>query len=70
MSITKAWSYWFSDGTSGCVMAETKSNAIMTIIELNPTQVIDFLTLHLKPEWTSNPLCESQAANTCPTQKS
>lgn len=67
MSITKAWSYWFSDGTSGCVMAETKSNAIMTIIELNPTQVIDFLTLHLKPEWTLKQPYESQVSTTYQT---
>ena len=65
----KPYSYWFSDGTFGCVMAETKARAIMTIIELNPTQVIDFLTLHLKPEWTSNPHCGSLADNTCQTPK-
>ena len=51
-------------------MAETKARAIMTIVELNPDQLIQTLTLYLEPEWTSNPLCESQAANTCPTQKS
>jgi hypothetical protein len=48
-------------------MAETKSNAIMTIIELNPTQVIDFLTLHLKPEWTSKQLYGLRDGNTYPT---
>jgi len=66
----KPWSFSFPDGTKGCVMAENKSHAIMTIIELNPTQLIETLSLYLEPEWTSNPLCESQAANTCPTQKS
>jgi hypothetical protein len=69
MSIVKPWSYWFSDGTHGCVMAETKAHAIATIIELNPSQPILSLTLHLEPEWTSNPHCESQAVNICPTQK-
>ena len=54
MTLVKPWSYWFSDGTNGCVMAETKAHAISTIIELNPTQVVDFLTLHLTPELTSN----------------
>jgi hypothetical protein len=63
------WSYWFSDGTFGCVMAETKARAIMTILELNPNQSVIDLSLHREPEWTSNPLCESQAANTYPTQK-
>jgi hypothetical protein len=66
----KPWSYWFPDGTHGCVMAENKAHAVMTILELNPSQPINSLSLHLEPEWTSNPLCESQAANTCPTQKS
>jgi hypothetical protein len=69
MTLVKPWSYWFSDGTNGCVMAETKAHAIATIIELNPTQPILSLTLHLEPEWTSNPHCESQAVNICPTQK-
>jgi len=67
--ITTPWSYWFSDGTNGCVMAYNKAHAIATIIELNPTQPILSLTLHLEPEWTSNPHCESQAVNICPTQK-
>jgi metal-sulfur cluster biosynthetic enzyme len=62
------YSYWFSDGTSGCVMAETKARAIMTILELNPSQRIVDLTLHLEPEWTSNPHCESQTVNTCQIQ--
>jgi hypothetical protein len=66
----KPWSYHFPDGTKGCVMAETKARAIMTIVELNPTQLIQTLSIILEPEWTSNPLCVSQAANTCPTQKS
>lgn len=66
----KPWSYWFSDGTKGCVMAETKASAIMTILELNPTQPIVSLSIRLEPEWTSNPHCESQAVNTCPTQRS
>jgi hypothetical protein len=69
MSIVKPWSYWFSDGTHGCVMAYNKAHAISTIIEFNPSQPILSLTLHLEPEWTSNPHCESQAVNICPTQK-
>jgi hypothetical protein len=64
------WSYSFPDGTHGCVMAHTKAHAISTIIELNPAQPIVSLSLRLEPEWTSNPLCDSQAANTFPTQKS
>ena len=62
------WSYWFPDGTHGCVMAYNKAHAIITILEFNPSQRIVDLTLHIEPEWTSNPLCVSQAANTCPTQ--
>jgi hypothetical protein len=54
MNSYKPWSYWFSDGTNGCIYAENKQQALITIIELNPTQVVDFLTLHLNPEWTSN----------------
>jgi hypothetical protein len=65
----KPYSYWFRDGTHGCVMAETKARAIMTILELNPSQPVIDLSLHLEPEWTSNPHCESQAANTYQTQK-
>jgi len=66
----KPWAYHFPDGTKGCVMAETKARAIMTIVELNPTQLIQTLSIILEPEWTSNPLCVSQAANTYPIQKS
>lgn len=66
--VVKPWSYWFSDGTNGCVMAYNKAHAIATIIELNPSQPILSLTLHLEPEWNSNVLCESQAVNTCQTQ--
>jgi len=62
------WSYWFSDGTSGCVMAYNKAHAIATIIEFNPSQRIVDLTLHIEPEWTSNPRCVSPAVNTCQTQ--
>jgi hypothetical protein len=69
MTLVKPWSYWFSDGTNGCVMAETKSSAIMTILELHHSQSILSLTLHLEPEWTLNPHCESQAVNIYPTQK-
>ena len=65
----RPYSYWFSNGASGCVMAETKSHAIMTILELNPTQSVHNLSLHLEPEWTSNPHCDSPAANTFPTRK-
>jgi hypothetical protein len=65
----KPYSYWFPDGTSGCVLGHTKAHAIMTIMELNPTQSVNNLSLHLEPEWTSNPLCDSPAANTCQTQK-
>ncbi len=64
----KPYSYWFSNGASGCVMAETKAHAIMTIVELNPTQPIVSLSIRLEPEWTSNPLCVSPAVNTYPTQ--
>jgi hypothetical protein len=67
--MTKPYSYWFPDGTFGCVMAETKARAIMTIMELNPTQLIINLSINLEPEWTSNPLCESPAVNTYQTQK-
>ena len=63
------WSYHFPDGTKGCVMAETKARAIMTIVELNPNQLIQTLSIILEPEWTSNPLCVSPADNTSPTQK-
>ena len=38
--ITTPYSYWFPDGTSGCVMAYNKAHAISTIIELNPAQAI------------------------------
>jgi hypothetical protein len=62
------YSYWFPDGTSGCVMAYNKAHAISTIIELNPAQAIVTLSLHVEPEWTSNPLCVSPAVNTYPTQ--
>jgi len=61
------YSYWFRDGTSGCVMAYNKSHAISTIIELHPAQAIIDLSLHIEPEWTSNPLCASQVSNTYPT---
>jgi hypothetical protein len=64
------WSYRFNDGAFGCVMAGNKTTAIMTILELNPTQLVNCLTLHRAPEWTSNPPYESQAANICPTQRS
>jgi hypothetical protein len=64
------WTYSFPDGTRGCVMAYNKAHAIGSIAELNPSQSLLCLSLHLEPEWTSNPLCDSQAANTCPTQKS
>jgi hypothetical protein len=66
---TIPYSYWFPDGTTGCVMAETKARAIMTILELNPTQSVNNLSLHIEPEWTSNPLCVSPAVNTCQTRK-
>jgi hypothetical protein len=66
----KPYSYWFKDGTFGCVMAETKARAIMTILELNPNQPVIDLSINLEPEWTLNPLCDSPAANTCQTQKS
>jgi hypothetical protein len=62
------YSYWFPDGTSGCVMAYNKAHAISTIIEFNPSQRIVDLTLHIEPEWTSNPLCVSPVVNTCQTQ--
>jgi hypothetical protein len=64
------WTYSFPDGTRGCVMAYNKAHAIASIAELNPSQSLLCLSLHLEPEWTSNPLCDSQAANTCPTQRS
>jgi hypothetical protein len=64
------WSYWFTDGASGCVMAGNKTTAIMTILELNPSESVNNLSLHRAPEWTSNPPYESQAANICPTQRS
>jgi hypothetical protein len=54
MNSYKPWSYWFTDGTNGCVMAYNKAQAIVTIIELNPMLRINDLTLHLNPEWTSN----------------
>jgi hypothetical protein len=63
----KPYSYWFKDGTFGCVMAETKARAIMTILELNPDQPVIDLSINLEPEWTSNPLCDSPAANTFQT---
>ena len=66
----RAWSYSYPDGTKGCVMAHNKSHAILSITELNPSQNILSLNLFLEPEWTSNPLCESQAANTFPTRRS
>lgn len=65
----RPYSYWFSDGTFGCVMAETKASAIMTIMELNPSESVNNLSLHLEPEWTSNPLCDSPVDNTFPTRK-
>jgi hypothetical protein len=66
----RAWSYSYPDGTKGCVMAHNKSHAILSITELNPSQNILSLNLFLEPEWTSNPLCDSQAANTFPTRRS
>jgi hypothetical protein len=66
----RAWSYSYPDGTKGCVMAHNKSHAILSITELNPSQNILSLNLFLEPEWTSNPLCDSQAANTSPTRRS
>jgi hypothetical protein len=53
MSIVKPWSYWFSDGTNGCVMAETKAHAISTIMELNPSQPILFISPYI---WNPNGL--------------
>jgi len=64
------WTYYFPDGTRGCVMAYNKAHAISSIAELNPSQSLLCLSLHLEPEWTSNPLCDLRAANTCPTQRS
>ena len=66
----KPWSYHFPDGAEGCVYAHNKAHAILSILELNPDQNPLSLSLFLEPEWTSNPLCVSQAANICPTQKS
>ena len=63
------WSYRFTDGTFGCVMAGTKASAILTIVELNPTQLLKTLSITLAPEWTSNPPYESPAVNTYQTQK-
>ncbi len=65
----KPYSYWFSNGASGCVMAETKARAIMTIMELNPSQPVIDLSINLEPEWTSNPHCDSPADNTYQTRK-
>jgi hypothetical protein len=48
----RPWSYWFPDGTKGCVVAYTKAHAIMTIMELNPKQSVAHLTIHPEPEWT------------------
>ena len=62
------WSYWFPNGTNGCVMAYNKAHAIATIIEFNPSQRIVDLTLHVEPEWTSNPPYELRDGNTYPTQ--
>lgn len=64
------WSYRFTNGTFGCVMAGSKATAILTIVELNPTQLVDCLTLHKTPEWTSNPHCDSPVVNTYQTQRS
>lgn len=63
------WSYQFPDGTKGCVMAYNKTHAIWTILELNPTQNPQTLSLYLEPEWTSNPHCESPQGNICRTQR-
>ena len=65
----KPWSYRFSDGTFGCVMAGSKTTAIMTIIELNPSRSLQTLSITLAPEWTLNPPCVSPAVNTYQTQK-
>jgi len=54
MNSYKPWSYWFSDGTHGCIYAENKASAINSILELNPDFNVHDLTLHLEPEWTSN----------------
>ena len=54
MNLHKPWSYWFSDGTHGCIYAENKAHAIMSILELNPSLNVHDLTLHLTPEWTLN----------------
>jgi hypothetical protein len=70
MTHLQPWTYEFPDGTHGCVYAFTKAHAIQTIVELNPTQPLVSLSLHLEPEWTSNPHCVSQAANIFQTQKS
>jgi hypothetical protein len=66
----RAWSYHYPDGTKGCVLAHNKAHAILSITELNPQQNILTVNIFLEPEWTSNPLCDSQAANTSPTQRS
>jgi hypothetical protein len=65
----RPYSYWFSNGASGCVMAHTKAHAIMTILELNPSQPVIDLSINLEPEWTSNPLCDSPADSISQTQK-
>lgn len=51
------WSYKFSDGTCGCVMAHNKAHAIQSIIELNPNNNPLTLSLFLEPEWTTTPTC-------------
>ena len=65
--ITTPYSYWFPDGTSGCVMAYNKAHAISTIIELHPAQAIIDLSLHIEPEWTLKQPYESQVSNTYQT---
>lgn len=65
----RPYSYHFPDGCEGCVYAHNKAHAISSILELNPHQNPLSLSLFLEPEWTSNPLCDSQAANTCPIPK-
>ena len=59
------YSYWFPDGTNGCVMAYNKAHAIST--ELHPAQAIIDLSLHIEPEWTSKQPYESQVSNTYQT---
>ena len=61
------YSYWFPDGTHGCVMAYNKAHAISTIIELHPAQAIIDLSLHIEPEWTSNQLYGLRDGNTYQT---